>query len=307
MKAAEDEQNTFQMEPNPLARRQADNGNGNGTANPDYFNTAGLTVVTSTTVNASFNAQPSDADSANAASSVQQHLSTIANDRNSRQANAVVLGELGPGVQGGGTSSSSVAASRSAAVAGAGAAAEAQYAGYEPPGVTPLPTASGAVYVGGSAAPPTHGDAAASTIVYATYDAGTGADAGADEAQYAVYEPPGDATAPEIIYATPLEDDGRRVVSRVPNVMYEPAANNVYDAGVRSNANRTATIATAGNGGSGGYYDADPAPNDDNAEYATPLDDDVAGEARNQPVLVQVYGDDNGHDSDADDNGGTAA
>ena len=35
-------------------------------------------------------------------------------------------------------------------------------------------------------------------------------------------------------------NDGRSAV-RVPDAMYEPAANNVYDAGVRSNANRTAT------------------------------------------------------------------
>ena len=41
--------------------------------------------------------------------------------------------------------------------------------------------------------------------------------------------------------------------------------------------------------------------------FQTPLDDDVTREARNQPNRVQVYGDDNGHDSDADDNGGTAA
>ena len=57
--------------------------------------------------------------------------------------------------------------------------------------------------------------------------------------------------------------------------MYEPAANNAYDVGVSSNANRTSTTAATGNGGGGGYYDADPAPNAGNAEYATPFDDDV--------------------------------
>ena len=140
--------------------------------------------------------------------------------------------------------------------AGAGAGAtDARYAGYEPPGVALPPPATGAVYVGGSAAPPAHGGAA----------------------------------APEIVYATPFEDD-RLVVPRVPNplhqsadgppndggslvqvpnVMYEPAANNTHAAGVNSNANRTAITATAGNGGSGGYYDADLVPSDESADYAT--------------------------------------
>lgn len=56
----------------------------------------------------------------------------------------------------------------------------------------------------------------------------------------------------------------------------------------------------------GDNYDADPVPNADRAEYATPLDDDVPKEARNLPILVQVYGVTNGHDCDADGNGGTA-
>ena len=42
------------------------------------------------------------------------------------------------------------------------------------------------------------------------------------------------------------------------------------------------------------------------ADYATPVDDDVNKEPSNQPALVQIYGDDNGHDSD-DDAAGTAA
>ena len=117
------------------------------------------------------------------------------------------------------------------------AATDARYAGYESPGAALSPGASGAVDVGESAAVPA----------------------------------PGGAAAPEIVYATPL--DGRLVVPRmpnpvyqsadgppndqrslvrVPNVMYEPAANNVYDAGVNNG------------GGGSDYYDADPVPN---AEY----------------------------------------
>ena len=42
------------------------------------------------------------------------------------------------------------------------------------------------------------------------------------------------------------------------------------------------------------------------ADYATPVDDDVNKEPSNQPALVQIYGDDNGYDSD-DDDAGTAA
>lgn len=49
---------------------------------------------------------------------------------------------------------------------------------------------------------------------------------------------------------------------RVPKIMYEPAANNVYDVGVNSNHSRNTTA--AGNGGGGDYYDADPVTN---AEY----------------------------------------
>ena len=64
MEAAENEQNTFQMEPNPLALRRTSSGNCTG--NPGNGSTDGRTIVASTTVNASFNAQPSDAGSANA-------------------------------------------------------------------------------------------------------------------------------------------------------------------------------------------------------------------------------------------------
>ena len=52
MEAAEDQRNTFQMEANPLARRQA----GNSTVNTNSHRT----VVTSTTANPTFNAQQSD-------------------------------------------------------------------------------------------------------------------------------------------------------------------------------------------------------------------------------------------------------
>ena len=82
------------------------------------------------------------------------------------------------------------------AIRSAGAAAAARYAGYEPPGVTPSPTASGAAYVGGSAAPSTHGGAAASTI----------------------------------IYAVPFED-GRLVVPRAPNLLYQSADGPPNDGG----------------------------------------------------------------------------
>ena len=181
------------------------------------------------------------------------------------------------------------------AAAGAGAAAEAQYAGYEPPGVMPSPTASGAVYVGGGAAPPTHDGAAASNIVYAVPLGG---------GRLVV------PRVPNLMYQSadgPPNDE--RSLVRVPNVMHEPAANNAYDAGVNSNANSNTTTTATGNGCGGGYYDVDPVPNAGSADYATPLDDAVimTREARNQPILVQVYGDDNGHVSDADDNGGTAA
>ena len=74
------------------------------------------------------------------------------------------------------------------------------------------------------------------------------------------------------------------------------------------------TYSPSGNGGdgSGDYYDADHYDADHvagakSAAYATPLDGDVNQEPSNQPTLVQVYGDDNGYDSDADGYGGTAA
>lgn len=107
----------------------------------------------------------------------------------------------------------------------------ARYSGYEPPdmSMSPLSTASGAVHVV-VGAPPAHSGAASSNIVY----------------------------------AVPFED-GRLVV----NVMYEPAANNAYDAGVTSNANRNATTAAAA-AANGGYYDADSVPSAGSAEYATP-------------------------------------
>ena len=115
-----------------------------------------------------------------------------------------------------------------------------RYSGYEPPdmSMSPSSTASGAVHVV-VGAPPAHGGAASSNIVY----------------------------------AVPFED-GRLVVPCVPNVMYEPAANNAYDAGVRSNT----TATTTGNGGGGGdYYDADPVPGDGYNGYDS--DDDDAGTA----------------------------
>lgn len=112
--------------------------------------------------------------------------------------------------------------------AGAGSNSDAdtaRYSGYAPPDMSTSPssTASGAVHVV-VGAPPAHGGAAASNIVY----------------------------------AVPLEDD-RLVVPRVPNVMYEPAATTAYDAGVTSNANRNTTTAAAA-AANGGYYDADPVP-----------------------------------------------
>lgn len=111
---------------------------------------------------------------------------------------------------------------------------------------------------------------------HANRNAGSGISS-AVEAGYAGYEPPGSSSssgsgghavgggagaAPEIVYAVPLEGDGRRVVPRVPNVIYqpadgpstdnrvlvrlpnviyEPAANNTYDAGVSSN-NRASNV-----------------------------------------------------------------
>jgi len=201
MEAAENRRNTFQMEPNPLALRRTDSGNGNGTANPGNHSTDGRTVVTATTVNASFNAQSSNAGSVNAAFGA--------------------------------------ASSATYNVGVPGAADDAD--GHVVDDFVP--------------------DSVGNPIIYATYDA---AGAGAAEARYAGYEPPGvapgGAAAPEIVYATPLEDDGRRVVSRVPNVIYEPAANNAYDAGAHSNANHTTITAAAGNGDSGEYYDAHPVP-----------------------------------------------
>lgn len=65
--------------------------------------------------------------------------------------------------------------------------------------------------------------------------------------------------------------------------------------------------ATASSYGGGDYYDADAVPNAENTVYAIPLDDNVTREARNQPNLLQVSGDDNGHNSAADNNSGTAA
>ena len=86
-------------------------------------------------------------------------------------------------------------------------------------------------------------------VIYATYDAGAGAGAGAADTMYAGYEPPsvalGGATAPNIIYSVPLEDDGRWVVPRVPNSLHPPAANNANDADGRSNSNRNTATAAA--------------------------------------------------------------
>ena len=66
-------------------------------------------------------------------------------------------------------------ANRNAGTGPSTATTDAQYAGYEPPGVALPPPANGTVHVGVSAAPPVPGDAAASTIIYATYDAVAGA------------------------------------------------------------------------------------------------------------------------------------
>ena len=49
----------------------------------------------------------------------------------------------------------------------------------------------------------------------------------------------------------------------MPNVKYEPAANNAYDAGVNSNHSTS-----SGNGGAGAYYDADPVPRAADGTYA---------------------------------------
>ena len=78
--------------------------------------------------------------------------------------------------------------------------------------------ASGAIYVGGSAAPPAPGGAAAAEIVYATP---------LEDGCLVV------PRVPNLMYqsADGPPNDGRSLV-RVPNVMYEPAANNAYDAGV---------------------------------------------------------------------------
>ena len=135
-------------------------------------------------------------------------------------------------------------ANRNAGSGPGAAATDALYAGYAPPGAGPSPTAPGAVYVGGSAAPPASGGGAAPEIVYATP---------LEDGRLVVPRMPN----PLYQSADGPPNDGRSLV-RVPNVMYEPAANNVYDAGVNSNGNRT--TATTGNGGGGDYYDADPAP-----------------------------------------------
>lgn len=251
MKAADDRRNTLQMEPNPLALRRADNGNGNGTANPDEHSTDGRTVVTSTTVNASFNAQSPDvaiptltltsvgstaemtvavAERGDVVYISNDASGELATSNSSRQQQPAVVYSVPYTNRNAGTGSSTAddadgdvvddfvpdggsignpivyATYDGGAGAGAGAATtDARYAGYEPPGVALPPPATGAVYVGGNAAP----------------------------------HVPGGAAAPEIVYAVPLED-GRLVVPRVPNVMYQ----------------------SAGNGGGGGYYDADPDPGD---------------------------------------------
>lgn len=108
--------------------------------------------------------------------------------------------------------------------------------------------ASGAIYVGGSAAPPAPGGAAAAEIVYATP---------LEDGRRVV------PRVPNLIYqsADGPPSDGRSLV-RVPNVIYEPAANNIYDTGVRSNSNSGPT--TTRNGGGGDHYDANSVPN---AEY----------------------------------------
>ena len=61
-------------------------------------------------------------------------------------------------------------------------------------------------------------------------------------------------------------NDGRSVV-RVPNTMYEPAANNAYDAGVNSSSNGSSNnnrnSSTGGNGGGSDYFDPNPVPSAD--------------------------------------------
>ena len=74
------------------------------------------------------------------------------------------------------------------------------------------PPATGTVYVGGSAAPPVLGVAAASTIVYAVP---------LEDGRLVVPRVPN----PVYQAADGPPNDGRSLV-RVPNVMYQPAANN---------------------------------------------------------------------------------
>ena len=127
---------------------------------------------------------------------------------------------------------------------------------------------SGAASVGGGSAPPSHGG---DRIVKRRKTS----------KQYLLRSPCPDA-ASNIVYAVPLEDgrpvvprvpnllyqsaDGppndRRSLVQVPNVMYEPAANNAYDAGVNSNANRNSATTATGNGAAAS-----------NNVYATPFED----------------------------------